>query len=106
MTRLQLFGLAVICIVFMPFLALFLVAQALFGSKNRAKNMEIAEGEEGNSLFGGPPIQTISARTGNALIQGKRWAQIIGPMIDHLMGKGHCLSNATIPVPAGFVVPY
>ena len=46
----------------------------------------------------GKQLAFISTRTGNALIQGKRWAKIAAPCIDFLMMQnGHCLANATLP---------
>lgn len=58
--------------------------------------MAIAYDECGNALFGGARGETISARTGNALIQGRRWAKIAAPAIDAIFGTGHCLANATM----------
>jgi hypothetical protein len=52
-----------------------------------------------NALFGGDPRMSISGRTGNGVILGYRWAQILAPMIDGFFGTGHCLSSATIPNP-------
>lgn len=96
MTRLKLCGLWIMCVLVTPILLLAMLAQALFGSEPRAQRMAVAYDECGNSLFGGEPTVTISERTGNALIQGKRWAKIVAPCIDAIFGKGHCLANATV----------
>lgn len=103
MTRKQLLLLWMICTVFMPVLSIAMFIQAAFGSESRAKAMAVAQDECGNALFGGPPEQTISTRTGNALIEGRPWAKVVAPVIDYFFGKGHCLANASIPIPAGFV---
>ncbi|KVZ18648.1 hypothetical protein WT88_29655 [Burkholderia stagnalis] len=96
MSRFQLMFVWLLCVLATPILLVAMLAEALFGSTERAKNIAIAEDEAGNSLFGGPPTQTISERTGNALIEGQRWAHFVAPCIDLLFGKGHCLANATI----------
>lgn len=92
-----------LCTLTMPILSIAMFCQALFGSEARAKAMAIAQDACGNALFGGPPTQTISERTGNALIEGRGWAKIASKVIDYFFGKGHCLSNASIPIPPGFV---
>lgn len=96
MNRFQLLGIWVMCVLATPALLLLMLYDSLLGSTVRAKNMEIAADEEGNALFGGPPQQTISERTGNALVTGERWAHFVAPVIDLFFGKGHCLANATI----------
>jgi hypothetical protein len=96
MNRFQLLGIWLLCTIFMPLMWLVMLYDALLGSPARAKNMEIATDEEGNAMFGGPPQQTISERTGNALITGERWAHFVAPVIDLFFGKGHCLANATV----------
>lgn len=58
--------------------------------------MALAQDECGNSMFGGPPTQTMSSRVGDGLIEGKRWAKIVAPVIDFLFGAGHCLSNVDL----------
>lgn len=73
-----------------------MLCQAAFGSTDRALSMAIAQDECGNALFGGSRGETISTRTGNALIAGKRWAKIVAQIIDAIFGAGHCLANATI----------
>lgn len=95
MLRLKLLALWVLCVAISPLLLLAMLAQVLVGSEARAKCMAVAQDECGNALFGGPPDQTISAHVGNALIEGKRWAKVIAPVIDVLFGQGHCLANAT-----------
>lgn len=96
MGRLQLLGVWVMCVFATPILLSLMLCDCLFGSTARAKNMEIAEDEEGNALFGGAAQETLSTRTGNALIMGERWAHFVAPCIDLIFGKGHCLANATI----------
>lgn len=97
MNRLKLCALWALCALVTPILLLAMLVQALLGSAPRAQRMAVAYDECGNALFGGPATETISTRTGNALIQGKRWAKIVAPCIDALFGKGHCLANATLP---------
>ncbi|MPW17866.1 hypothetical protein GCT13_13200 [Paraburkholderia sp. CNPSo 3157] len=97
MSRLRLFGLWLMCTLVTPVLLIIMLGDALFGSTARAKAMAIAQDEEGNAMLGGPPTQTISERTGNALITGERWAHFVAPCIDLIFGKGHCLANATLP---------
>jgi hypothetical protein len=97
MSRLQLCGLWLLCVFASLILLVAMLAQALIGSAPRAQRMAVAYDECGNALFGGPPTETISTRTGNALIQGRRWAKIIAPCIDAIFGAGHCLANATLP---------
>ena len=94
MTRLKLCGLWLMCVLVTPLLLLAMLVQALLGSAPRAQQMAVAYDECGNALFGGPPTETISRRTGLALIAGKRWAKIVAPCIDFIFGKGHCLANA------------
>jgi len=95
MNRLQLVALWALVTLVTPVLNVAMLLQALFGSEVRAKSMAVAQDECGNALFGGPPDQTISARTGNALIEGRRWAKIVAPVIDFFFGQGHCMANAT-----------
>ncbi|WP_207000757.1 hypothetical protein [Trinickia mobilis] len=96
MSRLKLLFIWLLCVVFAPILLVAMLGQALFGSTSRALSMAIAQDECGNALFGGARNETISTRTGNALIRGQRWARIVAPVIDLFFGKGHCLSSATI----------
>ena len=100
MNRIQLFGVWVLCVLFSPILLTAMLVQVLFGSKDRALSMAIAQDQCGNALFGGPADQTISTRTGNGLVEGLKWAKVVAPCIDLFFGKGHCLKNASIPVPA------
>jgi hypothetical protein len=98
MSRLKLLFLWLLCTLASPILSIAMLCQAAFGSTDRALSMAVAQDECGNALFGGARGETISTRTGNALIQGKRWAKIVAPIIDFLMGQpGHCLANATLP---------
>lgn len=95
MTRLRLFALWFLCAMVAPILIVAMLVQAVLGSTTRAQSMAVALDECGNSLFGGDAQETISRRTGLALIAGKRWAKIAAPLIDCVFGKGHCLANAT-----------
>lgn len=95
--RFKLVILWALCTIAMPVLSIAMLIQAVFGSEPRAKSMAIAQDECGNALFGGPPEQTMSARTGDGMILGHRWALICGPIIDFLFGPGHCLSNVDLP---------
>lgn len=94
-SKLKLLLLWVLCLVITPALLIAMLLQIIGGSTSRALNMAAAYDECGNALFGGPETQTISAHTGNGLIEGKRWAKIVAPMIDFFFGAGHCLSYAT-----------
>ncbi|HDR9065467.1 TPA: hypothetical protein ACU967_002224 [Burkholderia contaminans] len=96
MSRLQLLGIWLLCVVTVPITLAVMLFDALIGSTERAKNIALAEDEAGNAVFGGPATETISTRTGNALVMGERWAHYVAPVIDFLFGKGHCLANATI----------
>lgn len=100
MTRMKLLALWFVCTLAMPFLSIAMLVQALAGSEKRAKSMAVAQDECGNALFGGPPQQTISARTGDGLIYGSRWAKIAAPFIDFFFGAGHCLANVDLPANA------
>ncbi|MEO6920519.1 MAG: hypothetical protein ABI171_16175 [Collimonas sp.] len=95
MTRLRLFALWFLCAMVTPILIVAMLVQAVLGSTTRAQSMAVALDECGNSLFGGDAQETISRRTGLALIAGKRWAKIVAPLIDCVFGQGHCLANAT-----------
>jgi hypothetical protein len=96
MSRAKLLFIWLLCALLLVPVMLAMFAQAAFGSPDRALNMEYALDTCGNALFGGTRGETISTRTGNALIRGQRWAKIAAPIIDLLFGKGHCLANATI----------
>ena len=95
MGRLKVLLLCLFCTFVMPILSLAMMAQASFGSSERALSMAIAIDECSNSLFGGDPKVTISERTGNGMIEGLRWALIAAPMIDFFFGAGHCRAHAT-----------
>lgn len=96
MSRAKLLIIWLLCVAVSPFLLVGMLCEALAGSPDRATNIAIGYDCSANGLFGGPSKQTISTRTGNALILGDRWAKIAAPCIDFLFGAGHCLSNATI----------
>lgn len=102
MSRMKLVFLWALCTAFMPVLSIAMLCQAAFGSEKRALAMAVSQDECGNALFGGPANQTMSTRTGNGLIEGKRWAKIAAKIIDFIFGKGHCLANASLPIPPGF----
>lgn len=97
MSRFKLLCLWALITVMSPVLLFAMLVQASLGSDRRAKAMAIAYDECGNALFGGPPQQTISARTGNALILGDEWGKWVAPIIDTFFGRGHCLSNVDVP---------
>ncbi len=83
-----------LCTVALPVLWVMQLMQALFGSVDRSIRMAVAHDQCGNALFGGIPTMTISARTGLALREGKRWARIVAPVIDFFFGEGHCAGEA------------
>jgi hypothetical protein len=93
MSRAKLLALWFVCALLVPVLMVAMFFQALAGSETRAKSMAIAQDECGNALFGGSAGETISQRTGIALVAGKRWAKIVAPCIDFFFGAGHCLKN-------------
>ena len=99
MSRAKLILIALLCLVVSPILIVAMLVQATLGSTDRALSMAVAYDDCGNALFGGARGQSISTRTGNALIMGQRWAKVVAPIIDALFGAGHCLANATIPHP-------
>lgn len=96
MSRHKLLILWLVCFLGSPVLLFAMLLQASFGSRERAKAMAVAYDECANSLTGGPAQQTISARTGDALLMGKQWAKDVAPLIDFFFGKGHCLSNVDL----------
>lgn len=94
MTRLKLLVLWILCTLLVPILVLAMLLQVLLGSTSRANSMAVAFDECGNALFGGQATETISRRTGLAVIAGKRWAKTLAPFIDFFFGTGHCAENA------------
>lgn len=92
--RWRLLLLWLLCVAVMPMLLLAMLAQSIAGSATRAQAMAVAIDECGNSLLGGNAQETISRRTGLAVIAGKRWALIAAPFIDLIFGPGHCAENA------------
>jgi hypothetical protein len=94
MTRGKLLMLWLLCVAVEPILSVMMLMQALFGSTARALEMAKAKDACGNALFGGRFGETLSTRTGNALVEGQRWARIAAPVIDAMFGKGHCAANA------------
>jgi hypothetical protein len=98
MSRGKLLVIWFVCVTFLPLLMLGMLGHILLGSKTRALNMSIALDACLNAETGGDPKETVSTRTGNALIDGKRWARIAAPVIDFFFGRGHCLEKATRPL--------
>lgn len=96
MSRIQLLGVWLLCLLACPITLTILLIDALIGSTDDALQIAISEDEAGNSVFGGPATQTISTRVGNALVRGEPWAHFVAPIIDAMFGKGHCLANATV----------
>jgi hypothetical protein len=94
MNRAKLLILWLVITLLCPVLLIAMLCQASFGSTARALGMAVAFDECGNCLFGGDPTETISRRTGLAVIAGKRWAKVVAPCIDFFFGKGHCAANA------------
>lgn len=48
-----------------------------------------------NSVTGGDPRYSFSARVGRAQVQGKRWANVVAAVIDRLLfSRDHCLEHA------------
>jgi hypothetical protein len=92
--RLRLFFIWLLCAIVVPILIIAMLLQALWGSTTRAQSMAVALDECGNSLLGGDARETISKRTGLALIAGKRWGKIAAPFIDSIFGPNHCLNAA------------
>lgn len=82
----------------LPFAQIVMLFQALLGSGVRAHNQAVAYDQAGNTVFGGPPTQTMSSRVGDAKVRGQKWAQIGSPILDFFFGKGHALSNVDLPV--------
>ncbi len=83
--------------VLLPFAQVVMLLQILFGSNQRAHNQAVAYDEAGNTIFGGPPTQTMSSRVGDAEVLGQKWAKVAAPILDFFFGKGHALANVTLP---------
>lgn len=49
-----------------------------------------------NALLWGDGHHTLSARIGQAQARGKRWAAVMIPLVDGLLGKGHCQAQARL----------
>lgn len=92
--RLILLVLWVICALTMPLILLLMLGHTLFGSITRAQHTANAIDEAANCLFGGDERETISRRTGLAVIAGKPWGLKLAPVIDAFFGKGHCREKA------------
>lgn len=85
-----------LCTLAIPLLWLMQLLQGVFGTPARSINMAVSLDTCGNALFGGDPRQTISERTGCALLEGKRWARLAAPVIDYFFGKDHCRQEARV----------
>jgi hypothetical protein len=95
-TRRRALALWLLCTLVIPLLWLMQLLQGVFGSPERSINMAVSLDTCGNALLGGNPRQTISERTGLALIEGKRWARIVAPVIDYFFGPDHCRQEARV----------
>ncbi len=93
-TRHRAIALWLLCTLVIPMLWLMQGLQALFGSPERSIRMAFAQDACGNALFGGDPRMSISERTGLGVMQGKRWARVVAPLIDAFFGKNHCRDEA------------
>ena len=82
--------LTLVCIAVMPVLAVLMLMQATLGSSRRAYRMAVAMDQCGNAALGGCEDETISSRTGRAVLDGKWWAKPLARVIDALFGAGHC----------------
>ena len=96
MTRTQLFGIWLLCVISSPILLVVMLLQVILGNHHRVLSMFISFDECGNDAMGGTIGMTISAQVGNALKRGRQWAKVAAFIIDGLLGQGHCLSKATI----------
>lgn len=83
-----------LCTLCLPLLWLMQLLQGVFGSPERSINMAVSLDTCGNALFGGDPRMTISERTGLAVMAGKRWGQIVAPVIDYFFWPDHCRKEA------------
>jgi hypothetical protein len=81
----------------LPLAQIVMLFQALLGSGQRAHEQAVAYDQAGNTIFGGPSTQTMSARVGDAKVRGQKWAQYAAPVLDFFFGKGHAMSNVDLP---------
>lgn len=95
-TRRRAIALWLLCTLVIPLLWLMQGLQALFGSPERSIRMAFAQDACGNALFGGDPRMSISERTGLGVMQGKRWARAVAPVIDYFFGHDHCRQEARV----------
>jgi len=95
-TRRRAIALWLLCTLVIPLLWLMQLLQGVLGSPERSINMAVSLDTCGNALLGGNPRQTLSERTGLALLEGKRWARIVAPVIDYFFGKDHCRQEARV----------
>lgn len=93
-SRIRALKLWLLCTLVLPILWLMQLLQGLFGSPERSLNMAFSLDTCGNALFGGDPRMTLSERTGLAVMQGKRWARAVAPVIDLFFGPDHCRDEA------------
>ena len=96
MTRFKIILLSLLCIILSPLLLLGLLIQACVGDINHTLQVESDLDMTGDEALGGDIGLTVSASVGNAMVMHEPWGYVLGYIIDLIMGKGHCLSNATI----------
>ncbi len=95
-TRRRAIALWLLCTLVIPLLWLMQLLQGVLGSPERSINMAVSLDTCGNALLGGNPRQTLSERTGLALLEGKRWARIVAPVVDYFFGHDHCRQEARV----------
>lgn len=94
MNRLIVAVLCLLCAAIAPALLLLMLGQAVFGSQARAQGAANSIDEAVNCIFGGDQRETISRRTGLAVIAGKPWGIWLAPKIDLFFGQDHCRRKA------------
>lgn len=96
MTRLQVIGLWLICIILTPLIFIAFTWQAWFGNTDRTVHIAIAYDIYANNACGGTIGSTISRQVGNAMRCGKPWSFRCAKIIDLIFGKNHCESKSDI----------
>ena len=86
--------LCLVCMLVAPLLFLLMAGHAILGESRRAQAAANAIDEAISCVFGGDERETISRRTGLAVIAGKPWGIRLAPWIDAVFGKGHCREKA------------
>lgn len=79
---------------FKPILFLVLAYRVLVKNDERMYFIARSFDIYANTTFNGRPDETISSRTGRALLKRKKWAILLAPLIDAIFGEGHCVSSA------------